>query len=232
MKYISYIILVLIFILSIGCNPIIAQPKPEAITETVVETVEVQTGVSQENYDNAMQLLEDRTIEASNYKYILSNMNDILKNIYYGYAENSNWVLDGFTAFSISYNNKYYIITAGHTVEDKDGRYGNHRFKANFSDEWIYPELLDYSSDTNNNNDYAIFYSDKVDNGFWVAPSTEYVFVAGSVDVGINIFKGDIYSIVGESGSPVLNERGEVSGILVGGVTPIDVVLKAIDNIK
>jgi V8-like Glu-specific endopeptidase len=68
-----------------------------------------------------------------------------------------------------------------------------------------------------------------------VAPNTDYTFIVGSINMGINIFKGNLAintnTAEGESGSPVLNERGEVSGIMMGGTESIDVVLKAIDSI-
>jgi len=67
--------------------------------------------------------------ELAKYKDLTINLNELLSNVYYGYASNENWEADGFTAFSIKYKNKFYLITAGHMIDD--GRYGkftNFRF--------------------------------------------------------------------------------------------------------
>ncbi len=236
-RYTIYILLVL-SLLCIGCSQPISAETPVSpavetvtITETITITDTEREKQLEEELTNVKQLLEDSVIEASNYKYILDNLNELLSNTYYVYQEKD----DGYvwaTGFSIQYNDRYYLITAGHVVEYEHGIFKNLGFKANFSDTWIYPELLTYENEWENENDYAVFYSDKISSGIWVAPNTEYKYVLGSMEVGLNIINNYIVGVTGESGSPILNQRGEVSGILINGVTPIDIVLEAIDNIE
>jgi hypothetical protein len=236
-RYCIYILLIFILVISAGCTkyveaePVSANVETITITETVTITNTEREKQLEDELSNVKQLLEDSVIEASNYKYILDNLNELLSNTYYVYQEKD----DGYvwaTGFSIQYNDRYYLITAGHVVEYEHGIFKNLGFKANFSDTWIYPELLTYENEWENENDYAVFYSDKISSGIWVAPNTEYKYVLGSMEVGLNIINNYIVGVTGESGSPILNQRGEVSGILINGVTPIDIVLEAIDNIE
>ena len=165
---------------------------------------------------------------------LLNNINPILKHIFIGSSdpEEINYT---FTAFSIKYDEKYYIITAGHCVADNYGESGRFKFKANLSDEWIYPELIGYKADFWNLDDYAVFYSDKVNDGLATSETeTDDNYLPGSIDKGLSVFRhlGDS-SKRGESGSPVINEYGEVIGIYVvyGLVyTPIQLALDLVEN--
>jgi hypothetical protein len=224
MKYIIFILALLILLLC-GCSQPILQADtiPETITVTsiVTETIEVE--------DTAK--IEELELELQQYKSLIANLNDLLKNIYYGYAENDKYILDGFTAFSIEYKGKYYLITAGHCVENENGKFGNFKFKANFSNEWIYPELLDYGNG-NDSSDYAIFYSDKINNGLNFGTDINNLFILGAGK--LNVVKlEEQNSMSGESGSPIINLNGEVVYINCGLYnTPIGTVLQAIDNLK
>lgn len=225
-------ILIILLLLLVSCTPIQAEPEPvietvivtETVIETVVEYVEVEDTSCQE--------------EVEKYRSLVASLNDLLKNVYYGYASNDSYILDGFTAFSIDYRGEYYIVTAGHCIENKDGKFYNHKFKANYSKNWVYPKLIDYNS--YGYEDYAIFYSNKVDSGF--KTNSEYMvdvrFVLGSIDNGLNVFKElNFYKseiVQGESGSPIININGEVIGLIatnIGGVD-IDVVLDVIDSMQ
>lgn len=165
---------------------------------------------------------------------LLNNINPILKHIYTGSSdpEKINYT---FTAFSIKYNERYYIVTAGHCVADNYGESGRFKFKANFSDEWIYPELIGYKAEFWNLDDYAVFYSEDVSAGLEVSDiETPDNYLPGSIDKSLSVFRhlGDS-SKRGESGSPVINEYGEVIGIYVvyGLVyTPIGLALELLDN--
>ncbi len=214
----------------VGCKATpIAEPIPieeiSVITEYVVDNTEI---------DRLTEELELAKEQNDKYNNLLNNLNDLLSNVYYGYAENDEWVLDGFTAFSLNYNDEIYLITAGHCVEDKEGKYYNHRFKANFSDEWIYPELLIYESDYDENIDYAIFYSETMGSGLKYNSNNENCskFVLGNGDKNtfksLNLLRG----IPGESGSPIVNLSGEAVEIFTGSSTDIDIVIKAIDDLE
>ena len=165
---------------------------------------------------------------------LLKSINSHLKRVYIGSSdpEEINYT---FTAFSIRYNGKHYIITAGHCVADNYGDAGRFRFKANFSDDWIYPELIGYKAEFWNLDDYAVFYSEDVKDGFEISGiETTDNYLPGSIDKGLSVFRhlGDS-SRRGESGSPVINEYGEVIGIYVvyGLVyTPIQLALDIIDE--
>ena len=165
---------------------------------------------------------------------LLDDMNTLLSHAYIGAstAEQSAYT---FTAFSIEYKGNYYIVTAGHCVEDNYGQEGTFKFKANLSDEWVYPELMDYKAEFWNLDDYAVFFGGGIKGGLPVGDrKTPGKYLLGSTDKNLSIFRnlGDS-SRRGESGSAVINEQMEAIGIYVvyGYVyTPIALALDAIDR--
>ena len=251
-------IIIVIFIISIFClvgcldNYIPLEKYNSEISElenqleessNIIDTNTLEIVGLKEEVNTLENDLELSKEETEKYQYLLGNLNDLLSNVYYGYAENSNWKSDGFTAFSIKYNGNYYLITAGHCVHYKDdkidtGIYTYFKFKANFSNKWIYPELLIY----NNIDEYAVLYSNKINSGLKISEDTIYdiynldldSYVLGNEDTGVNVFKKSGVRTVGESGSPIISQNGEVVGIVVDSLlgTPIDIVIEAIDNLK
>ena len=172
--------------------------------------------------------------EPEKLRSFINNFNKLLKNVYIGSADPKE-IAYTFTAFSIEYEGKYYLVTAGHCVKDNFGQEGKFKFKANFSDEWIYPELLGYNAEFWNLDDYAVFSSDKLYSGFKVSnQETKESYLIGSMDKNLSILRNlGSGSKKGESGSPVINENGEAIGIYVvyGLVyTPIQLVLDIIDR--
>jgi hypothetical protein len=171
-------------------------------------------------------------------KVLLNNMNGLLKNVYIGSTSPKESAYT-FTAFKIFYKDKSYIITAGHCVADNYGKEGVFKFKANFSQEWVYPELLGYKADFTDLDDYGVFYSDAITGGLKVtgdlnSKPSENNYLLGSIDKQLSIFRnlGDS-SERGESGSPVINNDGEVVGIYVIyglAYTPIQLALDVIDS--
>ncbi len=167
-------------------------------------------------------------------KKLLNSINSLLKYSYIG-SSDPEAMQYTFTAFGIEYRGKYYLVTAGHCVADNFGKDGRFKFKANFSDTWIYPDLIGYKAAFWALDDYAVFYSDSIDKGLPVnGLETEDNYLVGSIEKGLSIFRNlGAPSVRGESGSPVLNEYGEVIGIYViyGLVyTPIQLVLDLIDE--
>jgi hypothetical protein len=164
----------------------------------------------------------------------LNSINDMLKFVYTGSSADEGYGYT-FTAFSIEHKGKYYIITAGHCISDNYGAEGTFRFKGNFSDTWIYPELLAYESAFWKLNDYAVFYGNEISGGLKTGEQkTEQNYLLGSLDKRLSVLRnlGDS-SQRGESGSPVINEEMQAIGIYViyGYVyTPINLALEAIDN--
>jgi len=172
--------------------------------------------------------------EPGRLRSLINNFNKLLKNVFIGSADPKELAYT-FTAFSIEYKGKYYLITAGHCVKDNFGKEGKFKFKANFSDEWIYPELLGFKAEFWNLDDYAVFSSDKLYGGFKISDQeTKENYLIGSMDKNLSILRNlGAGSKKGESGSPVINENGEVVGIYVvyGLVyTPIQLALDKIDN--
>jgi hypothetical protein len=173
--------------------------------------------------------------DLENLRSLINNFNKLLKNVYIGSADPKELAYT-FTAFSVEYEGEYYLITAGHCVKDNFGKEGKFKFKANFSDEWIYPELLGYKAEFWNLDDYAVFYSDKLYGGFKISDQkTKENYLIGSMDKNLSILRNlGAGSKRGESGSPVINENGEVVGIYVvyGLVyTPIQLAIDKIDNL-
>ena len=153
-------------------------------------------------------------VVSTNYQNLTANLNNLLKNVYYVYGEGSETWVAG-TGFSMVYKDKFYLITAGHIVDSEWGVHKNLRFKANFSNKWIYPKLIAYNKDSMAGNDYAIFYSDKVKSGLELDfENDDSEFIIGCEKLSINIIKDcNTINIVGESGSPIVDTEGEVTGI-------------------
>lgn len=167
---------------------------------------------------------------------LLDNINMILTTLYYGTADKGDVKEDkNFTGFSMQYNDKFYIITAGHCIEFDGQKYNNFKFKPSKGENWLKPELLDYKSDYKNNNDYAIFYLDNpIHTGLIPAKPGEDMtpkYILGNLERNLNLVKQFGDTIEGESGSPVLNSNCHVIGVVIksdGAYTPISVVLDAL----
>ena len=188
--------------------------------------------------ENDLRLAGD---ELKKYEYLLDNLNKIsFMTIYYGKADTESGRSGHFfTAFSLFYKEKYYLITAGHSIELGKEKYKNFEFKPNNREFWLTPELLYYENDIDNNNDFAIFKDDSIKNGLY--PATDDLrpeFVFGNTLRRVNLVKEydeDISAVSGESGSPVLNSGCKVIGVLIknkGEYTEIAKVLTALDQLQ
>lgn len=152
--------------------------------------------------------------EESSIKYqnLTANLNGLLKNVYYVYGEGSGTWVSG-TGFSMVYKDKFYLITAGHIVNGEWGIHENLKFKANFSDKWIYPKLIAYNNDYMAGNDYAIFYSDKIKTGFEIDNKNDFPLYIIGYEKFNRIKDSNTANIEGESGSPIIDIDGEVTGV-------------------
>lgn len=190
--------------------------------------------------DHIKETIDSSFDDIGSAELLLENANQILSTVYLGKAD-----LDllkdakNFTAFSLFYDDSFYIITAGHCVELDGNRYFNFRFKANDSDSWLRPELLYYENDHENSQDFAIFYLGKpVNTGLIPAGPTEDMaprYILGNLDRGLNLVKKYSSAVEGESGSPVLNSSCHVIGVLIksdGTYTPIQTVLDEIKRLS
>lgn len=199
--------------------------------QAYLNSLDEYSGLSGEiiSLEKELSLLESQPQRAS---ALLEDLNNMLSNVYYGIAENETGY--SFTAFTIEYEGNYYIITAGHCINDNFGSSGLFKFKANFSDTWIYPELMAFKPYFWDLEDYAILTSEKIRDGLNIGEGpTKSTYTLGSGKKNLSIFRNLTASTKrGESGSPIINESGEVLGILVvagKNYTPIDLVLKRID---
>ena len=208
------------------------------VPKTQLEELQKEYSLAQEDMLKLQNELAGLKGNPLKLKALLNNMNGLLKNVYIGSASIKEPDYT-FTAFKTIYKDKSYIITAGHCIADNYEEEGIFKFKANFNQEWIYPELLGYKTDFTNLDDYAVFNSDDIVGGLRVSDDlnskpSENNYLLGSIDKQLSIFRnlGDSAQ-KGESGSPVINEDGEVVGIYViyGLVyTPIQLALDVIDS--
>lgn len=240
MKRLLIILLLVLGILTIGCtSQVIADTTITPETVTVTSIVEVENTEKIEELERKLEEAEEKN---QKYDYLLRNLNSLLANVYIGISSNENWISGNYVAFSIEYNDKFYLVTAGHCVhlefEGKNIKYTDFKFKANYSDDWIYPKLLTYNNNYLANDDYAVFVSDKITDGFIIDTENniskyKIIYPEISDKVIIDIYDG---GIDGESGSPVIDIDGEITGIATTGThlynTKIDTVLQAIDNLK
>ncbi len=184
--------------------------------------------------------IDRRISEKSSAELLMNNTNRILSTVYFGTADvGEKEQAKDFTAFSMIYNEKFYIVTAGHCIEMDGEKYSNWKFKSNKGTNWITPELLDYKSDYKNNIDYAIFFSDRlVTTGLIPAKPYEDMtpqYVLGNLERGLNLVKRYNDAKEGESGSPILNSKCHVIGLMIkkgGTYTPVEIVLDALSSLQ
>ena len=237
MKYIIYIIIFLIIFLT-ACTNLVDYVPIEQHYKTLLELEEANSETESKSLEilglqgEVNKLENDLTLnneEVEKYQNLITNLNKYLENVYYVYQEKSDGSSVWGTGFSLEYKDKIYLISAGHAIENKYGVFKNLGFKANFNDNWIYPELLIYEI-TDTTPDYAIFYSDKIKTGL------NYDLKNSEPDyrLGINklIQENNNWGIDGECGSPIIDLDGEVIGIHVGYISDIDDVLEAIDSLE
>jgi hypothetical protein len=194
----------------------------------------------EENLKEINMKLNISKINQSSAELLINNTNVILSTVYFATADikDQKETVD-FTAFSIIYKEKYYIITAGHCIEIADGTLKNFRFRANNKNYYITPKLIDFKNEPDRKLDYAIFYSPNIIRyGLYPASSKEDKtpkYILGNIERDLNFIKQYESVKKGESGSPILNSECHVIGIIIkknGEYTPIEVVLKALDEIE
>lgn len=224
MKNILIIIALLIIFFNVSCQSslIVDTVGTTNIPETVIvtETVIVEDTAKINELENQ---LADSQKETEKYQELIGNLNGLLKNVYYVYGEGNGTFVYG-TGFSLEYNDRYYLITAGHIVDGEWGIHKNLGFRIN--NKWIYPKLLAYKV-TDTIPDYAIFYSDKIKDGLnYDLINTEPDYRLG---IDIVIQENNNWGEVGSCGSPVIDLDGEVIGLHVGYLQDIDEILQAIN---
>lgn len=191
---------------------ITATPETVIVTETIIDDTKV----------------EELQTEVKQYQDLISNLDSLLKNVYYVYGEGNGTFVYG-TGFSLEYKDKFYLITAGHIVDGEWGIHKNLGFKSS-DDEWIYPKLLDYENIIYN--DYAIFKNGKVLSGFKIDNENDKPLYYITIK-GIKLINE--FAIAGDSGSSIIDIDGEVVGIQCNSssqFTKIDKIMGKIDNLK
>ncbi len=184
-------------------------------------------------------LQEEITIqdeEISEHDILTGNLNKLLSTVYYGSAvPETEGREKHFTAFSMYYREEFYLITAGHCIEYNGIRYTDFKFKPNDKKQWIYPELLYYETDYENNRDFAIFTHPHLRKGLMIEDGDmEPEYVLGNIERKLNFLKKFSSAKEGESGSPVLSKGCKLVGVVIkdnSDYTPIGEVSRAIDSI-
>ncbi|MHB8276151.1 MAG: hypothetical protein ACYDIA_00650 [Candidatus Humimicrobiaceae bacterium] len=244
-KYSIILLIILCFIFLISCTGTVSSKKvvatqvPETTAVPSTTTITVTSIVTVENtarIDELEKQLNGSKAETEKYQNLIVNIKQYLSYIYPMKVSNANYSSEGI-GFSIKYNDKYFIISAGHgvhyTYKDVDVLYTNFKF---LDEGWESLKLLDYNNDYTNKNDYAIFYSDKINTGFKIDNENDNsVFILGIEKYNIIEDKNNT-NVAGESGSPIIDSEAEITGILTTDIfmyfTDIDTVLEAIDNLK
>ena len=93
-----------------------------------------------------------------------------------------------------------------------------------------------YENDYENNQDFAIFCHRSIRKGLIIDNlNKEPKYILGNTNRKINIFKNFDTADEGESGSPILNSKCKLVGIVIknnSNYTPIEVVTEAIDKLN
>ncbi len=192
------------------------------------------------SYSTINKELDARTARLSSAELLLNNTNRILSTVYFGTADlGEKEEARDFTAFTILFNERFYLVTAGHCIEFEGEKYSNFKFKANNKARWVYPELIAFENDYKNKRDYAIFYSAHLFSMGLIPASTGEdlipQYVLGNTEKDLNLVKRYSDAIHGESGSPVLNKNCHVIGLIItskGDFTPVSTILEALGKVE
>lgn len=225
-----FLVLILLLTLFLGLRSI--SSRIERYNKTISYLADSFSGINKE--------IDVRTARLSSAELLLNNTNRILSTVYFGTADlEEREEFKDFTAFTLIFEEKYYLITAGHCIEFEDEKYSNFKFKANNKSYWVMPDLITFENDYDNNNDYAIFYSNNLFNmGLIPASENEDMtpqYILGNTERDLNLVKRYSDAIKGESGSPVLNKKCHVIGVLItkdGKYTPVSTVLKVLAEVE
>ena len=238
--YISIFLLLIFFLVScINLNNYVPIEKYNSKlseleeADSIIDNKAIEIIGLKEEVNNLENDLDLSNEEIDKYNNLICNLNELLSNVYYVYESKNDGSSSWGTGFSIEYKESYYLLTAGHIVDSEYGKFVNLGFKANFSNEWIYPKLLVYEV-TETIPDYAIFYSDKIKDGLNIDFENDISqFILGTTNNDLNILRENKNTgKVGECGSPVIDLEGEVTGIFIGYITFIEDVTEAIDNLE
>ena len=246
-KKITIIVFILSILFLVSCTDLdnyVSIEDYHKLQNAFNESINDITGLKKDNsslksekqdLENRLNLTEDELLKYDN---LISNLNELLKNVYYIYQEKNDGSSSWGTGFSIEYEGNYYLITAGHVVDGEYGKFVNLGFRANFSNDWIYPKLLICNNDYSNRNDYAVFYINNMVDGFKVDNEKDLgLYVLGSNSINISAIRNsNNISIIGESGSPIIDYEGEIIGMVVTDIydyyVKINTVIEAIDNLE
>ena len=154
------------------------------------------------------------------YEYILDNLDSLLENVYKGYVRFETVMFeDGFTAFSIEYNNEYFLITAGHCLEYYNEEITKLEFENIITGEIIDDAKILYS-EYRGSRDFAILKSDKINSGLEVVKKYKkntQLYTLGFSNGNIKSYKESV--IAGESGSPVIDLDMKVNSMVIATYT-------------
>jgi len=182
------------------------------------------------------QDIELKEEELQDHYILTGNLNRLLETVYYGSATPVEGGREkNFTAFAMHYREEFYLITAGHCIEYDGIKYTDFRFKSNHRGSWIYPELLYYEADYENNRDFAVFGHRLITRGLIIEEEDkEPRYVLGNIERKLNLFKEFDTAREGESGSPILSRGCRLVGIVIKNnseYTPISRVTDALDRL-
>lgn len=233
----AYLLSLIFFIIIISISVVFFHGLK--IASSKVDFYEQEISKISNSINEINKIVNQGFVKLNSAELFLNNTNKILSTVYFGTADRGECEeAKNFTAFTIQYNDKFYLITAGHCVEMDGEKYENFKFKSNRSKNWVMPELLDYKSDYKNNLDYAIFYSgNPINTGLIPAKPGEDMtplYILGNLERGLNLVKVYSNTMEGESGSPILNSSCHVIGLIIksdGTYTPIAVVLDALKKL-
>jgi hypothetical protein len=221
----------LIVILMIAVLVILLPACTGRLSNAEQEVAQLKLEIAELQQD--IQLQEE---ELQDHGILTSNLNILLKTVYYGSAVPIGGGQEkNFTAFGMYYNEKFYLITAGHCIEYDGIRYTDFSFKSNEMNSWIYPKLLYYEADYKNNRDFAIFRHRQIRKGLLLEEDDmEPRYVLGNIERRLNFFKEFDTAREGESGSPILSKGCKLVGIVIknnSDYTPISEVTDVIDSL-